>query len=216
MSGGWPRIANTPHPPTVLTRNPLSSRGPARDLRHQPTTQLPPLTHTTTSLIPPPCRPRKPPHEVRSILGWTNQPQEKEGWGSTRPEPRRRILRAEREGSFLVTATVLTHNRVIPRPREGSKAPAHHPAPSSSTTPPTLPPCRPREPPHKVRLILGWTNQPQEKEGWGSARPEPRRRISRAERGGVIPRGRPPSATSPLHHPNSPQQHPTQPLSPTL
>ena len=113
----------------------LSSRGPARDLRHQPTTQLPPLTHTTTSLIPPPCRPRKPPHEVRSILGWTNQPQEKEGWGSSRPEPRRRILRAEREGSFLVTATVLTHNPVIPRPREGSKAPAHHPATSSSTQP---------------------------------------------------------------------------------
>ena len=45
MSGGWPRIANTPHPPTVLTRNPLSSRGPARDLRHQPTTQLPPNPH---------------------------------------------------------------------------------------------------------------------------------------------------------------------------
>ena len=78
MSGGWPRIANTPHPPTVLTRNP-------------------PL---------------------------------------------------------------------IPRLREGSKAPAHHPAPPSSTPPfPIPPPFRPLESPQKVLPNLGWDNAPRKGAG---------------------------------------------------
>ena len=69
-----------------------------------------------------------------------------------------------------------------------------------------------------TKYVLFWRGPPapRKRRVGFSARPELRRRVPRAERGGVIPRGRPRCAASPLHHPNSPHQHPAQPLLPPL
>ena len=112
---------------------------------------------------------------------------------------------------------------VIPRSREGSKAPAHHPVPSSSTTPLTPPQFRPREAPHEVRPILGWTTRPKKRRvGFRS----PCRRSAEAgapSKGLKSGTGRGHSSWPPTARPpppsiiqTPPNQHPTQPLSPTL
>ena len=140
------------------------------------------------------------------------------------PLEHRRISRAEREGSFLVTATVLTRNPL------SSRGPAKNLRRQPTTQPllllihpPTPPPSRPREAPHEVRPILGWTTRPKKRRvGFRS----PCRRSAEAgapSKGLKSGTGRghsswPPTArpTSPLHHPTSPNKHPTQPLLPTL
>ena len=134
------------------------------------------------------------------------------------PLEHRRISRAEREGSFLVTATVLTRNPLSSRGpaknlrRQPTTQPLllliHHP------TPPHSAPERPL-----TKYVPFWVDhQPQEKKGGVPLA------LSQIRRGGSSVEGSQErngagsflvaahrAATSPLHHPNSPPPtpHPT-------